>query len=288
MLKPARQSPYTVRIQDECRPHTGGSVNREWGGVEQAGTDNSGQQSPHDLAAVLEVVAARALRNRSGQTPASRVIDEALTEAILDGNIPAGSWLNEQEIAKAFNVSRTPAREAMKALDGKQLTQAGPNHTRVVASLSVDDVDTIFLVREVLEGLAARIVATRHGTQVGARLAEINKELELKVQGHDVAELSELNREFHRTLWLATDSQQMIRILSNIHNGLRRLPSGYEIPGAVEESIQDHKMLIDALIDGDGNRAEEAAKHHAQKGHQRRTRMIIGRTQATAQSRGTL
>lgn len=208
-------------------------------------------------------------------TSASQRVENGLAEAILQGALPAGTWLNEQAVAEAFDVSRTPVREAMKVLSAKQLLEEGPNNTKVVASLSVDDVDVVFSVRETLEALAMNKLAGHNGAALADRLSVVNDEIRQKVTTASVSELSELNRTFHREIWLATKSEYLIRTLDNVHSVLRRLPSSYNLSGAVHEAIQDHEVMINELRSGNTEGAAQAARDHAMNGRRRREKMIV-------------
>src|ERR1700753_2242511 len=92
---------------------------------------------------------------------ASDAVTNALREAILDGTIAESTWLREEDLARELSVSRTPVREALRRLSDERLTNRVANRGSIVAPMTLDEVLAVYVVRESLEGLAARTVAQR-------------------------------------------------------------------------------------------------------------------------------
>ena len=88
---------------------------------------------------------------------------DTLLAAIEDGGLPAGVRLRESELAEQLAISRTPVREALKRLELQGLVVHEPHHGAVVASLDYGQMTELYLLREVLEGSAARLAA-QHAT----------------------------------------------------------------------------------------------------------------------------
>ncbi|MGB5830969.1 MAG: GntR family transcriptional regulator, partial [Thiohalocapsa sp.] len=97
---------------------------------------------------------------QSGSTVADRVFDQ-LRRAIVEGDIPAGSKLSEPVLAERFAVSRGPLREAMRRLESSNLLEWRANVGARVVTLSTSRLLELYQVREVLEGMAARLAAER-------------------------------------------------------------------------------------------------------------------------------
>lgn len=83
-------------------------------------------------------------------------ISEKLTQAILGGNFDGGMQMVETELQKQFGVSRSPIREALRDLEKKGLVEIIPRRGTFLKKVTHKDVEDIFPVRAVLEGLAAR------------------------------------------------------------------------------------------------------------------------------------
>src|SRR2546423_13163446 len=90
-----------------------------------------------------------------------------LKQAILAGEIEPGERLLETRLAQSLGVSRIPVREAIRKLEREGLIVVFPRRGVYASSLSPRDVDEVYAVRAVLEGLAARLPAeSRGGTQL--------------------------------------------------------------------------------------------------------------------------
>lgn len=178
----------------------------------------SGPQTADQLPYVIQLredLSGRQGRKSEPRRSFSDTISSSLRTGILDGHIPAGTWLNEELLARALGVSRTPVREALRKLDGEQLTVRGPGGSRIVAAPSTEDVVALYRLREYLEGLAARLVAERPGS-APATLAQITDQMREALAQADVPGLTRLNRKFHSELWAATGNDYLIRFLVEV------------------------------------------------------------------------
>jgi DNA-binding GntR family transcriptional regulator len=93
-------------------------------------------------------------------TIADRVYDQ-VRQAIVRGEIPPGSKISEPALAARYGISRGPLREAMRRLESTNLVERRPNLGARVITLSNDQLLEIYVIREALEGMAARIAAER-------------------------------------------------------------------------------------------------------------------------------
>ena len=90
---------------------------------------------------------------------ASAAATELIREAIVDGRLPPGQRLKEEELARELGISRTPVREALLILQTEGLVDAAPNRGAVVRSHDADDLEDLYQLRALLEGYAARRAA---------------------------------------------------------------------------------------------------------------------------------
>src|SRR5436190_2563510 len=107
------------------------------------------------VAGVARIVQDRAPLVRN----ASAAATELIREAILDGRLPPGQRLKEEELARELGISRTPVREALLILQAEGLVDAAPNRGAVVRSHDGDDLEDLYQLRALLEGHAARRAA---------------------------------------------------------------------------------------------------------------------------------
>lgn len=231
--------------------------------------NESATRLPGDLAEYLDRT------HRRGRT--SEAVTDAVREAILDGVLQPSAWLREDEIARAFNVSRTPVREALHRLADEGLAVKTANHGTVVAPLSLEDILALYVVREDLEGLAARLAAVRCPPGCVDVLDEIGERMKAAVETDDVAKLAQLNLEWHRALREAAANTYLDRFLSQVEHAVRRLPvSTFAHHGRPAEVLAEHEAVVRAIEARDGAAAEKAARAHMHRAREIRLSVLLG------------
>ncbi len=199
---------------------------------------------------------------------------EHLLDLIDSGELGPGSRLTETDLATRLGISRTPVREALHRLHAMGLAEHGPQRGLIVAHLTYDQTRQLFAVREGLEGMATRLAA-EHATR-----AEINvlRELVAADRNHtDPVELQARNKILHRQIVQASHNQFMIETLNNLRIHMSLLPgSTYSLPERIESAQRGHEEIVEAIAQGDGERAEQAARRHIAEGYQFRLKMIAG------------
>jgi DNA-binding GntR family transcriptional regulator len=204
-------------------------------------------------------------------------VTSALREAILDGVLPPSAWLRESELAEAFKVSRTPVREALRRLADEGLAVKTAHHGTVVASLSLEDVLALYVVREDLEGLAARLAAVRSPQGLVADLDDINAQMRRAAGEGDVDRLAKLNLAWHRALRTGAANPYLERFLNQVEHAVRRLPATTLIhPGRPDEVLREHEAVARAIKEGDGEAAEREAKAHMRRAREIRLAVLLG------------
>ncbi|MBU3812030.1 MAG: GntR family transcriptional regulator [Candidatus Niameybacter stercoravium] len=140
-----------------------------------------------------------------------------IREAILEGSYKPGDVLRESTIATELGVSRTPVREAIRQLELEGLVQSIPNKETVVAGITQEDVEDIYLIRSRLEGLAARKAAERITEQDLQEMEEILALTSFYVEKNEVNQLKELDHKFHDIIYNATHSKTLNHMLFQHH-----------------------------------------------------------------------
>lgn len=212
---------------------------------------------------------------RRGRT--TELVTNALREAILDGAIGPSTWIREDELATVFEVSRTPVREALRLLADEGLVVKTANQGAVVAPLSMEDILALYVVRENLEGLAARLAATRRPDGLVERLEAINDELVKTAATGDLAVMVRLNLVFHREIRIAAGNGYLDRFLGQVEHAVRRLPtSTFAQPDRRTAALDEHRTIIAAIAAGDRDAAQQAAQLHMRQARATRINDLIG------------
>jgi len=185
----------------------------------------------------------------------------ALILGAIDSHVyRPGDRLVESELAERFGMSRTPIREALQRLETQSLL-VRDGRSLIVASLDHNQLAELYVVRGVLEGLAARLAA-RHATPEEVHL------LREMADGHramvgDPQALARANRRFHRQIHLASHNRFLVRQLDHVHRSMALMAStSLSVQGRGAETVAEHDAIVRAIEAGDGEAAEAALRDH--------------------------
>jgi len=195
---------------------------------------------------------------------------DALKKDILSGALPPGATLREEELARRHQVSRTPVREALGRLESEGLASRHQGSGLLVSELGPDEIVDLYVLREALEGLAARLAASRRTETDLARLQVVSQLAQQAVADGDVARAGKMNSEFHFLIWRIAGNRPLQRAINGVHEAVQRFPQNtLAYPGRLEESVKEHADILAAIRDRDHTAAEQIAIEHV-----RRTRNI--------------
>ncbi len=198
-------------------------------------------------------------------TSADRVL-LAVQQAIVEGELPAGSKITETGLAKQFNVSRAPLREALARLERCHLVERTPNAGARVVTLTYDGLIALYQIREELEGLACRLAAERMADE---EIEALSKLLEQHLASQRVREGESYYQEagdvdFHYRVILASKNQYLINMLCDeLYFLVRmyRVQVGMNGP-RVSRAFDEHKAIINAIANRDGELADLLMRRH--------------------------
>ncbi len=208
------------------------------------------------------------LRNRltDKENTKSVTLTEALIEVIVNGELPSGSKISEPELAKRYQVSRGPLREAIMRLEGLGLIEREAHVGARVITLSPDKLVELYAVREALEGMAARLAA-RYMSQeevlsLETLLAKHSAHID-QVEGASYFH-QEGDFDFHYRIIKASRNQKLIALLCDELYHLLRMYR-YQSPRSQsrpEEALNEHKFILQAIVNSDEELAEMLMRRH--------------------------
>lgn len=186
-----------------------------------------------------------------------------IREDILSGKYKEHEELKEVTIGEELGVSRTPVREAFRQLELEGLIQIVPNKGAYVTGITAKDVEDIYMIRSLLEGLCARW-ATDHITK--EQLEELEENVYLAdfhaEKGH-LDQLAELDNRFHHILYAACNSKQLAKLLIDFHEYVLRVrKKTLSNGGRGKASNDEHRQIMEAIKAKDKDRAESLANEH--------------------------
>jgi DNA-binding GntR family transcriptional regulator len=183
-------------------------------------------------------------------------IYEILRNEIITLCLSPGEPLLEQTLARRFKVSRTPIREVLRRLNHEGLVEIIPQKGAFVAVIGLSDVHEVFQIREALEGLAARIAASRMDK---GQLDSI----EHKLSERSMEEAAQAGARLHQFILEATENRRLLSMMEILKGQIDRLRAvAGRFPGRTSKSIEEHKEILTALKAKNGELAEKAMRRH--------------------------
>jgi DNA-binding GntR family transcriptional regulator len=188
---------------------------------------------------------------------------ESIVARIVDGRFSPGMRLVVSSLAAELQLSATPINEALSALDREGLVSYAPHRGYSVRELDADDIEEVFTVREIVEGLAVRLATERADAAVIAQLGQLVKRAAAMIRKRDFEAFYELDMEFHRSICRACGNSLVARIVEMLHAQMRLLVAqAVYAPGRFEGAHVEHEAILDGIRAGQPDVAERAMRQH--------------------------
>jgi DNA-binding GntR family transcriptional regulator len=196
-------------------------------------------------------------------TPKRLVDDvyEQLRDGILSGELSPGTHLRVTALAEKLGVSRSPIREAVQRLTQERLALEEPRRGAVVASISKAELVRLYELREVLEGLAARLATERRSPELLATLKATLMRQEAAVNSADITAFREADMLFHQQIRDASANPELMRALEDIRSKVR-IAMFTRVSIGREQALKDHWAIFKGMESGDAAASEQAARAH--------------------------
>ncbi|MFO8089173.1 MAG: GntR family transcriptional regulator [Desulfatiglandaceae bacterium] len=192
-------------------------------------------------------------------------IYEIIHDMILAREILPGEKILEEDLAIKFGVSRTPIRECLFRLEHEGIVEFIPRRGAFLRKYSEKKIAEIFDMREVLEGLVARLVAATNDN------ADLNSVIRLVLdrvymltdQGENLTNFTRADIEFHQLLLNACDNEMLQNAMAVINTHLRLIRvRTVVIPGRARRTVEEHYKVLDAIEKHDPEDAEKQMRRH--------------------------
>jgi DNA-binding GntR family transcriptional regulator len=203
------------------------------------------------------------LEQLKAHTPLRDEVFFSLRNAILEGRLHPGERLVEKELAQSLSISRTPIREALRKLELEGLVAHEPHRGVIVVGVSQAEAAEIYTIRAVLEGLAARLAASRRTDADVAQLKRLLSTMEQCIQSRNFPEFVPLHVTFHQSFTSASKSSRLCQMISALWDYVKSFEkASYSLPARLQSSCDEHRQIVGAIECKDENLAEEAARTH--------------------------
>ncbi len=197
------------------------------------------------------------------QKPLYLEVADRLRERIYSQSLKPGDWIDEKVLCEELGISRTPLREALKVLHAESLVELVPRRGCYVRTLDGDGLNELFPVMAALEGLCARLAVENCSAKQLRELDRMHAQLEKAAAAGDVDRYFDENHVFHRAVQELSGNRWLQRITSELR-GVLRLARHRQltVPGRLEQSLHEHRAIMDAFREHRPVEAQEAMERH--------------------------
>ena len=202
--------------------------------------------------------------NLDNYKPLRDVVFENLRSAILEGKLKSGQRLMEVQLAEQLGV-----REAIRKLELEGLVVMLPRKGAYVANISVKDLMDVLEIRASLEGLGASLAAERRTEEDIKNLEEIEEEFEQAVITQDIDMLLKKDIEFHECIFKAANNKKLEKMINSLWEQVQRFRITYVSDSNASLSlIDEHRIILNAIKEGNVADGKKAAIEHIEKAEQ--------------------
>jgi DNA-binding GntR family transcriptional regulator len=211
-----------------------------------------------DLRAILDKT-----ENNHAPIIRSDRVRRQIADQIISGVLRPGEELDEKKLAEAFNVSRTPVREALRQLAAAGLVEWRPHQSAGVAKITPSKMVEMFEVMAELEGFCGRLAARRMTPAEHAALASLQKKFRPYVDARDREGYHELNKSFHEAIYAGSHNDYLKEQAVALYGRLAPYRA-YQLkrPEALRRASEEHEAIVEAIVAGDGDEAHRLLVAH--------------------------
>jgi DNA-binding GntR family transcriptional regulator len=193
----------------------------------------------------------------------AQIIKNKIEEMIINNELVAGTRLEEVELSKQFNVSRTPIREALHHLEASQLVTIIPKKGAFVSEISVQKLIEIFEVVAELESLCAKLASRRISEENSKLLLKALEACQKAYDDNCIDKYFIENLNFHKIIYESSHNDFLIVQMNQLKTRLlpfRKIQ--LRVKNRMELSLNEHKLITDAILKGEENLAQELMRDH--------------------------
>jgi DNA-binding GntR family transcriptional regulator len=207
--------------------------------------------------------------------PGADAVYATLRDAIVSGQLRPGDRLAEVQLARQFEVSRTPVREAIFRLEAEHFAERHARRGLIVRGIPEQEVLEVYAVRTWLDGLAARVAAEHAQPADHARLRWLNARLAEAIAEANLVTAAELNIQFHEAIGEAARNSMLLHFMRQLHDWVRRFGgTTFSVPERAAQALAEHVGIIDAIEQMNPDVAEQGARAHMTHAHEVRLAML--------------
>jgi DNA-binding GntR family transcriptional regulator len=200
----------------------------------------------------------------------------AIRDMIVSLDLRPGAVIDERRLMQQLGIGRTPIREALRTLAQEGLVEVYPRRGMFVTSVEIHDLASLAEVRSVLESSAARLAAERATDDDRDAVTALLDELE-QHEALGQRQLMALDERIHRQVYRAAHNEFLESSLERYYVlALRIWYLALDQARELEQAVLDHREILEAIRDGDADRAESAMRRHVVEFEETMRRVLVG------------
>lgn len=187
-----------------------------------------------------------------------------LRHRIVEGEYLPGSKLIENDLAREFGISRQVARELLQDLESRGLVEKEPNKGATIRRIDLTNLFEIMVLREVIEGLAARL-ATQNTTAADWQdlVDAFGDRMDEKIREKDLEGYLALVNKFQSRLFQAAGNKELLDVADRIYAKMRMVQRRLILlPGRLQVGLGEHRAILKAICSGDPGKAESLKREN--------------------------
>lgn len=190
-------------------------------------------------------------------------VADRLRDQIYQHELMPGDPIDEMALCERFGISRTPLREALKVLSSEGLIELIPRKGSFVRSMEIAELNELFPVMAVLEGLCAREAVENCQPRDLEQLVKMHDKLEEMAAQGNIDGYYEQNFVFHQAVQDLSGNKWLQRVIGDLRKVLRLARHmQLTIPGRLQESLEEHRQIMKAFKKRDPDMADQNMQHH--------------------------
>ena len=203
------------------------------------------------------------MNTKLNNRPLYEDVADRLREQIFSKQLEPGSWLDEQSLANQFGISRTPMREAIKALASEGLVTMKLRRGAYVTEVNRADLEQIFTVLSLLECQTAKDSALKATEDELNLLDHLHHRLEKAAADRDIEQFFEINGKFHELIQQIAGNRWLNGVIDDLRKVLKlHRRDSLTSTGRLQSSLIEHREILRAILKRDEVAAEAAMRKH--------------------------
>ncbi|MEG7335373.1 GntR family transcriptional regulator [Bacillus sp. 0102A] len=180
---------------------------------------------------------------------------EQIQKWIVEGILAPGEKINDDELAKALGVSRTPVREALQLLAVQGFVEMSPGRETRISQIEKNDVFKVYPPMAALQSTAAELAIENIQSSHLEEMAAINQQMKMAIDRNEIYEALGLDKAFHDVMIDAANNEYIRNFTSVLHMHILRLE--YLFFKSPQNSIEEHEQMIQACKEKNRKKAAE-------------------------------